>query len=52
MHGLTYMENKSMVPGLMDASKTPRNVLAAAIPAKLCTLAWHSKTMPQATTYR
>lgn len=46
----TYIENNSMVPGLMEASNTPRNVLAAAISAKLLALAWHISTMPQMTT--
>lgn len=36
-----------MVPGLMEASKTPRKVRAAARPAKLLVAAWHIRMMPQ-----
>lgn len=49
-HNRTYIENNSMVPGLIEASNTPRNVLAAAISAKLLALAWHINKMPQMTT--
>lgn len=45
------MENRSIVPGLIEPSKTPRKVLAAAISLKFFTLAWHIKTMPQMMTY-
>lgn len=47
----SYMAKSSMVPGLIDASNTPRNVLTAAKPLKSSTAAWHMSIIPHTITW-